>query len=235
MKSAIVILASLGRARSPREARGKPLRAVMTMAVVLFGLVGSGCATHNNLEHYYFQRLPVRVAVIPCANATDEPAASIIFNKACEEQLRKRGFEVVEADRVLTFAVASGMTVRELPELKPSRLSAELKVDYLLYTRIDRWATKYHVVNGSSEVSGASWLYEGPTDALMWQLGWHEARNSGDGGGDLLNLLIQAAVTAAANSAFDVCGQMGTDAAHTAVQTLPNPGFEPLPQPSSKP
>ncbi len=196
--------------------------------VILLGLAGAGCVSSNALEHYYFQREPVRVAVIPCANATDEPAASIIFNKACEEQLRKRGFDVVEADRVVTFASASGLTVRELPDLKPSRLSAELKAEYLLYTRITRWATKYHVVQGSSVVSGSCWLVEGPTEALIWQSGWHREQQSGNGGGDLLGMLIDAAVTAAANAAFDVCGQMGTDAANTSVLTLPSPGFEPV-------
>ncbi len=203
--------------------------------ILLVGFLGAGCASDRSLEHYYFQRDPVRVAVIPCENVTDEPAASIIFNKACEEQLRNRGFEVVEADRVVTFASASGLTVRELPDLKPSRLSAELRADYLLYTRIDRWATKYHVIQGSSVVAGASWLYEGPTEALVWQSGWHQERTSGDGGGDLLNLLINAAVTAAANSAFDVCGQMGTDAAIRAVQSLPNAGFEPVVRPPPTP
>jgi hypothetical protein len=201
--------------------------------LILAGLAGAGCVSSHGPEHYYFQREPVRVAVIPCANATAEPAASIIFNKACEEQLRKRGFDVVEADRVVTFAAASGLTVRELPDLKPSRLSAELKADYLLYTRIDKWATKYHVVQGSSVVAGASWLYEGPTDSLVWQSGWHREQQSGNGGGGLLGILIEAAVTAAANAAFDVCGQMGTDAANAAVLTLPAPGFEPIARPPS--
>ena len=97
-------------------------------------LLAAGCVSAPSyLRSYYFQREPVRVAVIPCANATDEPAASVIFNKACEEQLRRRGFEVLSADRVVTFASASGVTVRELPDWKPSRLGAELKADYLLY------------------------------------------------------------------------------------------------------
>ena len=120
------------------------------------------------------------------------------------------------------------MTVRELPDWKPSRLSAELKVDYLLYSRIDRWATRYHVIDGSSEVSGASWLVDGPADALVWQSGWHEERNASGGQGDLLGVLIDAAVTAAINSAIDVCGQMGTQAAYATILTLPATGFEPV-------
>jgi len=191
-------------------------------------LLGVGCATApSHRAHYYFQRDPIRVAVIPCVNETDEPAASIIFNKACEEQLRRRGFEVISADRVVTFAAASGVTVRELPDWKPNRLGAELKVDFLLYSRIDRWETKYRVLAGYSVVSGASWLYEGATEALVWQSGWHQEQESGDGGGSLIGILLDAAVTAAMNSALDVCGRMGVAAARESVQTLPAPGFEP--------
>ena len=195
-------------------------------------LMAAGCATAPAYRtHYYFQRDPVRVAVIPCANDTDEPAASIIFNKACEEQLRQRGFEVIGADRVVTFASASGVTVRELPDWKPSRLSGELKADYLLYSRIDKWETKYRVLAGYSVVAGASWLYEGATEARVWQAGWHREQESGDGGGGLIGILVEAAVTAALNTALDTCGQMGTAAARESVQTFPAPGFEPVARP----
>lgn len=196
-------------------------------SALLLMLLAAGCSS-TAPEHDYLQRSPIRVAVIPSENSTPEPSAPITFNKVCEEQLRRHGFEVVEADRVVTYASASGLGMRDLPGLKPSRLAADLKVDFLFYSKIEDWATKYHVVNGSSEVKGSSWLYEGPTDALVWQADWHEVRQSGNGGGGLLGVLVDAAMTAAMNSAFDVCAQLGAQAAGNTIQTLPNPGFEPV-------
>jgi len=192
-------------------------------------LLAAGCASSRPGEgHYYFQRDPVRVAIIPSANATDEPAASMIFNKACEERLRARGFEVINADRVVTFAASSGVSIRDLPDWRPGRLSEALKADYLLFSRIDRWETRYRVIAGYSVVAGASWLYEGATEALLWQAGWHREQESGNGGGGLLDLLVDAALTAALNTALDTCGMMGADAAAETSNTLPEPGFEPV-------
>lgn len=189
--------------------------------------LAAGCATSGKPEHYYFQRQPVKVAVLPSQNASPEPSAPIVFNKACEDMLRKRGFEVVGADRIVTYASSSGLSIRDLPGLAAGKLGADLKVDYLLYSRIDSWVTRYQVVSGSSEVAGTIWLVESATGALMWQEGWRREQSSGNGGGGLAGLLLEALVTAAANAAFDVCAQMGNQAAIDAVLSLPGPGFEP--------
>jgi hypothetical protein len=202
---------------------------VAAMTVIL--LCGSGCSTPRGPGHYYFQRDPVRVAIIPSSNATPEPSAPIVFNKVCEDMLRKRGFEVISADRVVTYASSSGLTLRDIPGLQPGRLGADLKADYLLYSKIDVWATRYHVVNGSSEVAGSCWMVESATGALVWQAGWHEQNSSGNGGGGIIGILVEAAVTAAVNSAIDVCAQMGSTAAIQTIHTLPSPGFEPLERP----
>jgi hypothetical protein len=203
-----------------------PFTAKMVFSTWLL-VLAAGCATSNRPDHYYFQRHPVRVAVLPSQNAAPEPSAPIVFNKACEEMLRKRGFEVVSADRIVTYATSSGMSIRDIPDLSAGKLGGDLKVDYLLYSRIDAWGTRYQVIHGSSEVAGSVWLVESATGALMWQAGWHEVRNSGNGGGDLIGLLVDAVVTAVANTAFDVCAQMGTQAAVDSVSSLPSPGFEP--------
>ena len=68
-------------------------------------LLLAGCHSAPRFPaYYYLQRSPVRVAVVPSGNTTDHPEGSIIFDKACEEALRKKGFEVVSADQVVADA-----------------------------------------------------------------------------------------------------------------------------------
>jgi hypothetical protein len=194
--------------------------------LALVALIGAGCAT-STPEHYYLRRAPIRVAVVPSLNKTDHPEAPVVFNKACEEALRERGFEVVSADQVVSYAAARGMLLRELPGRKPSEIGADLKADFLLYSDIDTWAQKYIVVKSATVVSGSSCIYETGTDALVWRQAWRLQRESGDGGGGLAGLIANAAVSAILNSATDACAMLGSQAARMTVGTLPRPGSPP--------
>ena len=188
-------------------------------------LLLSGCTSSRSFpSHYYLQRTPVRVAIMPSSNTTDHPEASIVFDKACEEALRKKGFEVISADQVVTYASGRGLPLHELTGRKASEVGRDLRADMLFYTEITNWKTTYILVQGKSEVSGKSRLVEVATDALVWKLHWKLVDESGGGG---LGALVSAAVTALANSAFDKCNRLGEDAAHFAVGTLPRPGFAP--------
>lgn len=212
--------------------RGRPACAAAPALALACGtalLLLAGCVSAPRVPaHYYFQRTPIRVAVMPSGNTTDNPEASIIFDKACEEALRKKGFEVVSADQVVTYAAASGLSLRDLPGRKAGEVGRDLKVDMLFYTEITRWKTEYVVVQGRSAVAGRSRLVEVSTEALVWRLPWQIVQQSGNGGGNgVVGLLVEAAVQAVVDSAFDRCTQLGQDAARYAVGTLPHPGFAP--------
>lgn len=190
-------------------------------------LLLAGCTSAPRTpSHYYLQRAPVRVAVMPSENTTDNPEASIIFDKACEEALRRKGFQVISADQVVTYTSARGLSIRELSGRKASEIGRDLKADMLLYTQISHWKTEYVIIQGRSVVAGRSRLVEVSTDALVWRLPWQFAQQSGNGGGGL-GILLDAAVTALANSAFDRCSQLGEHAARYSVDTLPLPGVAP--------
>jgi hypothetical protein len=192
-------------------------------------VLGSGCASTRIPASYYLQRKPVRVAVMPSGNKTDHPEASIVFNKAVEEALTKRGFEVISADRVVTYASARGLSLVDLPKRKASEVGRDLKADMLLYSDIEIWKTQYAVIKSASVVAGTSRLVETPTDALVWHYAWRLQNESGSGGGGLGGLLADALVTAVASSAMDVCAGLGMQAAQITVSSLPAPGYAPGP------
>ena len=213
--------------RSTRGARfGAPGWLSCGFAAIL--LLLAGCASAPRFPaYYYLQRTPVRVAVLPSGTTTDHPEASIVFDKACEGALRKKGFEVISADQVLTYASSRGLSLHELSGRKASEIGRDLRADLLFSTEITSWKTTYILVQGKSEVAGKSRLTEATTDALVWNLHWKLVDQSGGGG---IGALVSAAVTAIANSAFDKCDRLGEDAARYSVDTLPRPGFAPAEQ-----
>ena len=188
-------------------------------------LLLAGCTSTSRFpSSYYLQRKPVRVAVMPSGNTTEQPEASIVFDKACEEALRQKGFEVISADQLVTYASARGLTLHELAGRKASEIGRDLRADMIFSTEITCWKTTYVLVQGKSEVAGTSQMVEVSTDALVWRLHWKLVDQSGGGG---LGALVSAAVTAIANSAFDECSRLGQQAAEYSVGTLPRPGFAP--------
>ncbi|MFZ4395134.1 MAG: GNA1162 family protein [Kiritimatiellia bacterium] len=191
-------------------------------------LLPAGCVTKlPPPAHYHLQRTPVRVAVVPSANRTEYPQGSIDFDKALEEALRKKGFEVVTADQVLTYVSARGTTLRDLGQYKASEIGKDLRVDMLFYNELTRWGSHYVVIKSASVVAGSSRLVEASTDATVWRLNWQLSQSSGNGGGGLAGMIIDAAVSAVVDSAIDKCRMLGEQSARLSAESLPQPGFAP--------
>lgn len=210
------------------------------LSVLMIGvamLLVQGCAASKKdfPSYYYLQRDPVRVAVMPSVNNTEHPEATIVFNKACEEALQNRGFEVVSADQVVTYASSLGATLMEVTDRKASQLGGDLKVDFILYSTINQWESKYIVLKTTTTVSGNSRLVEASTDAVVWTYNWVLQEQSGSGGNNsLLGMIVDAAVTAVVNSATDECSTLGNRAAVATVNSAPRPGFAPIAENTEK-
>jgi hypothetical protein len=198
------------------------------LAVVAVALLGQGCATGRVPWHYYFQRSPIRVVIMPSENKTEHPDAPVIFNKACEDALKKKGFEVISADQVVTYAASRGLLLGDVAKLKASEIGGDLKADLVLFSSISTWESKYVVVNTQARVAGVSRLLEASTDALVWHYAWNLQQDSSNNNNNgVIGLLVNAAVAAVANSAFDACARLGAQAGAVTVTSIPQPGFAP--------
>ena len=207
---------------APRQLSAPASR--LLAALLLLG-GAAGCALTSRIPaSYYLQRDAIRIAVIPSGNATDFPEASIVFDKAVEEALRQKGFQIVSADQVLTYASARGLSLRDLPKRKASEIGSDLHADMLFFTEIDTWKTSYVLVQAKAHVAGVCRMTDASTDALVCRLRWRQEQASGGGS---LGGLINAAVTAVADSAFDKCSRLGEHAAWMSAAALPQPGFAP--------
>lgn len=207
---------------APRQ-RPAPIPGLLTALLLLGG--AAGCASTPRIPaSYYLQRAPIRVAVVPSGNVTDFPEASIVFDKAVEEALHRKGFDVIGADQVLTYASARGLSLRDLPKKQASEIGRDLRADMLFFTEIDTWKTSYILVQAKATVAGVCRLTEASTDALVCRLHWRQEQAAGGGS---IGGLINAAVSAVADTAFDTCSKLGERAAWASAAALPQPGFAP--------
>jgi hypothetical protein len=201
----------------------------LAAGLALASLLFNGCAAQNRIAaHHYLQR-PLRVAIVPGVNKTDQPKANIVFDKAWEDALTHLGYQVVSADQVVTYAAASGVSLEQVRQTDSAKLGADLKVDAILTTEILRWGTSYRVVQSDSTVSGVGRLVEASTGATIWEHHWVFQQQSGNGGGNngILGILVNAAVTATVQAATDAPTQLAKQGVAMSAGTVPRPGNAP--------
>ena len=195
----------------------------------------TGCATPKPPPgHQYLQRTPVRVAIIPGLNKSDQPEAVVVLDKAWQVGLTRVGYEVVSADQVVTYASSVGTSLQTVRNQPVAKLGQDLHVDVVLQTEIHRWATSYKVIVSDSTVAGISRLVECSTGATIWERHWVIQQSSGTSG-DPLAMLISAAVTALIDSATDAPTRLASQAVDMSAVTLPLPGFAPIEKAPPKP
>jgi hypothetical protein len=193
---------------------------------ILVAILFAGCAERKLQEYEYFNRPSVRIAVMPAQTKSSTPESTIIFDKACEEALKKKGFEVIPADAVVTYAASRGLAIRELSAVPSNELGKDLKADFLLFTDIRKWEQNYAVIHSAATVSGVTEVVECSTAALLCRRGWYAQESSG-GGGSILGVLANAAASAIIQSATDVCASLGERCATSVAADLPQPGSAP--------
>ena len=200
-------------------------------AAVLAGIASllAGCATMTPppAAWRYLDRDTTRIAIMPATNRTDNAGTPIILDKDWEEALKKAGFQVVNADSVVSFASSRGIPMAQLSGLASAQLGGDLHADFLLENEITEWDTRYVVLAAGSTVAGRSRLVEAVTGATVWELRWRMDSNANSGNGGIAGLLAQAIATALVNSAMDVPARLASQGVALCVATMPLPGHPP--------
>lgn len=186
-------------------------------------LLLAGCASVPEPGYNFLERSPVRVAILPSVNKTDQPGAQIVVDKAWEQALKKAGFEVVSADRVMTYVGARGMMLTELANRKAPELGKDLKVDLLLKTEIRKWEMSAKGGNASTTIEAMQRLVEAPTDAVVWEHHWffQEVDSNQSWIGMMVDMMV--------NAATDNASKLGTvGVLEISAKKLPRPGHGPV-------
>jgi hypothetical protein len=117
--------------------------------------------------------------------------------------------------------------LEQVRKTAPAELGKDLKVDAILQTEILRWNNRYMVVSADTTVAGVGRLVEASTGAIIWEHHWIYQQKSGNGGGGVLGILIDAAVTATVNAATDAPTRLAKQAVTMSASTVPRPGNAP--------
>ena len=192
-------------------------------------LLGGCSTTPQDVRWRYLDRTPVRVAILPSVNHTDNPGAQIVVDKDWEEALKRANFQVVNADTVVTYAASTGIPLKDLSNQTTTRLGQDLHADYLVDNDITEWNTKYTVLASGVAVAGFARMVEASTGAVLWQMSWRRVQqNSGNANNGLGGMLAEALANAIVNSVTDEPARLAGAGVSFCVLTMPIPGHPPV-------
>lgn len=193
-------------------------------------LLASGCAMNSEIHRgRYFQKNPVTVAIVPATNDTEgDIDASMLLDKIWETALKEAGYSVVNADEIVTYISASGMTLMEIQNVTPSQMAEigrELSVDYFLCNHITEWGSHFEVIRSKTKVSCESVLYEASTGAVVWEETWAQSNDS-DLTTDVASTLVGAVAHRVMSSITrEEINLAGRGIEFVSKKSLPRPGF----------
>lgn len=184
------------------------LRTLLMPAMVLGGLVLSGCATPAKPYDYtaFKQNKPASILVLPPLNGTPEVSATSSILAQVTLPLAESGFYVLPVSLVdESFRNNGVQTAADAQQIPAVKLREIFGADAALYMEIKRYGTVYQVINSETAVTLEAKLIDLRSGQLLWNgsasASSAEQGNSGQGG--LVGLLVKAVIEQIANSLTD--------------------------------
>lgn len=171
------------------------------LLLALFVLAGCGPKRHYGA---YYAHEPRSILVVPALNETTAVDAQALYMTTVSRPLAERGFYVFPT--FLTDALLRDLGLPEaglVHQLPLEAFREHFGADAVLFVTIHDWSNKYYVLQSSVAVKVSFVLKDTRTGAVLWESTQSAARNSGNGGGSLIGMLISAAVTYAVNEMVD--------------------------------
>ena len=197
--------------------------------LVLFALFAlfalAGCAAQ---KHYsaYFAHEPRSILVVPALNETTAVDAQPVYMTTVSRPLAERGFYVFPV--YLTESLLRDLGLPEaglVHQLPLERFREDFGADAVLFVTIKDWSNKYIVLQSSTVVTVSFVLKDTRTGTVLWESTQSAARNSGNGGGGLIGMLVAAAVTYAVNQMVDIDYRPLALQANTQAFVMPGLGL----------
>lgn len=177
----------------------------MRTMVILVALLVTGCAAAKKDYGPYYAHEPRSIVVVPALNETTALDAQSVYMTTVSRPLAERGFYVFPV--FLTDLLLRDLGLPEaglVHQLPVERFREHFGADAVLFVTITDWSTKYIVVQSSTVVTVALTLKDTRTGTTLWESTQSAQRNSGDGGGNPVAMLIAAAVTYAINQMVEI-------------------------------
>ncbi|MBM4310841.1 MAG: hypothetical protein FJ119_07835 [Deltaproteobacteria bacterium] len=200
--------------------------AVLACSVVMT----SGCATTMAPYDYtaFETSRPRSIVVIPPLNNSIEVNAPYVYLSTITRPLAEKGYYVFPVYMIDYFFKENGLpTPEDMNGIPLEKIGEHIGADAVLYITIEEWGQKYQVIQSVTKVRATLKLVDVKTGALLWDSTSVAEASSGDGGGGLAGMLVNAVVTQVLNSTVSdptpgLARQANFSAIHSQTRGLPD-------------
>lgn len=170
-------------------------------------LMLAGCATPKPKDYSAFrEHRPRSILVLPPLNESTAVEATYSYLSTVTFPLAEMGYYVFPVAVVDQFLKENGMpTAGEMHQIPLNKVREIVGADAVLYATLEKYGSKYQIINSKTEVSVKGKLVDTRTGITLWE-GTGVAQENSGGSGNIIADLVAAAITQAVNSS--------TDAAH---------------------
>ncbi len=197
-------------------------------------LITSGCATITPYDYTAFEiSKPRSIVVIPPNNNSIEVNAPYIYLSTLTRPLAEKGYYVFPVFVIDYFLKENGLpTPAEMNGIPLDKISEHIGADAVLYVSIEEWGQKYQLIQSVTKVHATLRLVDVKTGDLLWDSIAVAEVSSGDGGGGLAGLLVNAVVTQVLNSTIidptpELARRANNSAIGCQVRGMPDGPYKP--------
>lgn len=182
------------------------LRVATCLGLVAGILLATGCATAPKTFDYstYRQHPPRSILVLPPTNDSVAVNAPYVYLSTITQPLAEAGYYVFPVAVIDAFMKENGLTnPTDMQSAPLNKIAQYIGPDAVLYTHINEWGQKYHVLSSDTTVDITARLVDTATGATLWTGKEKLVQGSSNGQGGLLAMVIVALVDQIANTAGD--------------------------------
>jgi hypothetical protein len=185
----------------------KPPRLAAFAFGLLFTFLLTGCKTYDYTN--YRAHFPKSILVLPPLNETTDVKGTYSYLSTITRPLGELGYYVYPVEVVDQFFKENGMpTAGEMHQAPLDKLREVFGADAVLYITLERYGTKYLIINSVTEVQARCKLVDTSTGLLLWEGTVMASKSTGFSGLiplDMAAALVGQAVSQSTDQAHSIC------------------------------
>jgi hypothetical protein len=179
-------------------------RLVQLGLVTAAAAVLAGCALKPYDYTNFRAHRPRSILVLPPLNESTAVEATWGYYSTVTRPLAERGYYVFPIAVVDQFLKENGLpTAGEMHQVPLDKVREILGADAVLFITIEQYGSKYQIINTATTVAARGRLVDTRTGTLLWEGRRIVVHNSNSGQGNIIAMLVAAAVTQVVNTSLD--------------------------------
>ena len=181
------------------------IRSILCGPLMLLVLLINGCATQERYDYSALEASkPRSILVIPPMNNSVEVNASNIYLSTLSRPLAEKGYYVFPVAVINQFLQENGLqSPADMHSVSLDKFAEHLNPDAILYIVIEDWGQRYEILSSTTVVKADMKLVDAKTGTTLWNTKVSYAQGSGDNGGGLVGMLVQAVVDQVVGTILD--------------------------------